>query len=180
MKSFSSLVVVRQPAAVVFATVRDRLVELGPMVDDVASITELKREEVQPGRVRLINEWHAEQRVPELLARELRTPEVSWIDRNEWDETTLLCTWTVEPFVLTEHITCRGTTTYEPAMAGRGTRVTVEGTFDLAKGALGGLSSALERPVTAFVESIVTTLIPRNSRKVVEAAAALVALEGNG
>jgi hypothetical protein len=180
MKSFSSLVVVRQPPAVVFATVRDRLVELGPMVDDVASITELKRQEIHPGRVRLVNEWHSEQRIPEVLARELHAPDVGWIDRNEWDEATLVCAWTVEPFVLTEHITCRGTTTYEPAMAGRGARVTVEGTFDLAKGALGGLPTALERPVATFVESIVTTLIPKNSRKVVEAAAALVALEGGG
>lgn len=177
MKTFSALVVVRQPVDSLFATVRDRLPELAPMVDDVASIIELDRETIGEGRIRLTNEWQSTQRVPDLLAKALGTSQVGWIDRNEWDTAGRVCRWRIEPFVLPEHIECGGITAYEPAMGGRGTRVTFSGDFNLAPGALGGLAAALERPISAFVESIVTTLIPRNSRKVIEAAAELLAAE---
>ncbi len=90
----------------------------------------------------------------------------------------MTCDWSIEPTVLTGHITCEGATRYEPALGGRGTRVAFEGTFDLAPGALGGLAKPLERPLTSFVESVVSTLIPSNLRKIVEGAAALISDPG--
>jgi hypothetical protein len=59
-------------------------------------------------------------------------------------------------------------------MGGRGTRVTFAGTFDLGPGALAGSAGALQKPAAAFIESIATTIIPRNVRKVIEAAARLI------
>ncbi len=179
MKSFSTLVVVRQPADRVFATVRDRLAEIATHVDDIASIVEVERTATDSDLVHIVNEWRSAQRVPELIATSIGVAEVAWIDRNEWDAATQVCRWSVEPLVFTDHVTCRGTTTYEPAMAGRGARVTVSGEFNLAVGAFGGMT-ALRRPVGAFVESIVSTMIPRNARKVIEAAAALLAVEDDG
>lgn len=180
MKSFKSLAVVKQPVELVWATVRDRLTELVPLIKDVAEIEVLQREDLGPDLVRLVNRWRAVQQIPELLARGLPSSEIGWIDRNEWDRSSWVCRWSVEPSILPEQISCRGTTTYQPAMGGAGARVTFEGTFDIAKGALGGLADALERPVAAFVESIVTNIIPKNSRKVIEAAATLVAGERGG
>ena len=177
MRTFKSLVVVKQPVDLMWATVRDRLTELVPLIADVAAIDVLEREDVGPDLVRLANRWTAVQRIPELMARSLPSSEITWVDRNEWDRGSLVCRWSVEPSILREHIECRGTTTYQAAMGGSGTRVTFEGNFDLARGALGGMSDVLERPVSAFVESIVTTIVPKNSRKVIEAAASLVAGE---
>jgi hypothetical protein len=177
VKTFKSLVVVKEPVGVVWATVRDRLTELVPLIEDVAAIEVLQREELGPDLVRIVNRWSAVQRIPELMARSLPSSEISWIDRNEWDGPSFVCRWSVEPSILREHIECRGTTSYQAAMGGAGTRVTFDGTFDLAKGALGGLANALERPMAAFVESIVTTIVPKNSRKVIEAAATLVGRE---
>lgn len=177
MKSFKSLVVVKQPVDGLWETVRDRLPELVPMLDDVAAVTVLDREELGPGRIRLVNEWRSAQRIPEVVAKAIHATEIGWIDRNEWDSTDHVCRWSIEPLVFQEHITCSGTTTYLPAMAGRGSRITFEGTFDLARGALSGFASALERPVSAFVESMVTTLVPKNARGVIEAAATLLETE---
>ena len=64
-----------------------------------------------------------------------------------------------------------GQTIFADAMAGRGTRVTFSGELDLRPGMLGSLSG-IESIVSGFIESIVTTIIPRNLRAVVEAAAA--------
>lgn len=179
MTPFRALVLVRQPPPLMWRTVRDRLPDLVPRIDDVDRITVLEREE-SDGDVHLVNEWWASQRVPEPIGRALGISEIGWIDRCEWTATDLVARWTIQPHVLREHITCQGTTSYEPAMGGRGVRVTVEGTFDLAPGALSGLASALERPVGAFVGSVVSTMIPRSTRKVVEAAAELVGEEQRG
>lgn len=178
MKSFRSMAVVKLPTDVVWTTVRDRLGELGERVDDIDSITLVERTERDDGSVRLVNEWRTTRRVPEMLARAVGTSSIGWTDTAVWDPATMTCTWSIEPTVLTDHITCRGTTRYEPALGGRGTRVAFEGTFDLAPGALGGLAKPLERPMTSFVESIVSTLIPSNLRKIVEGAAELISGPG--
>jgi hypothetical protein len=174
MKPFRDIVIVKQPVAHMWTTVRDRLPELAPLLEDIERITPLEREACAGGW-RLVNEWCSRQRVPTLLQSRLGAAAVSWIDRNEWEDGTHLCRWSIEPSLLSEHIRCAGTTRYEPAMGGRGTRVTFAGDFELGAGALAGLAGPLERPLAAFVESIVTILIPKNLRKVMEAAARFAA-----
>jgi hypothetical protein len=56
-------------------------------------------------------------------------------------------------------------------MAGNGARVTFEGGLDLKPGMLGGSLGSVETLLSGFLESIVTTEIPRNFRSVIEAAA---------
>lgn len=173
MKTFRTLAVVKRPAPEVFAIVRDRLVDLVPLVDDVASIEMLQRAELGEGAVRLVNRWTASQRIPDVVAHAVDTDEIAWTDHNVWSSSDMTCRWTIEPFIFTEHIRCAGVTTYEPAMGGRGCRVTLSGTFDLAPTALARVSGAVRRPATSLIESMVSTIIPRGTRRVVEAAARL-------
>lgn len=177
MKEFQSLVVVKHPVDRVWVTVRDRLPELGAMLDDVESIVVFERQAIGSGRVRLVNEWRSSQRIPPMLRDVLGASDLGWLDRNLWDEADHRCTWEIEPSVLTDHVHCAGSTRYEPAMGGRGTRVTFTGTFDLEPRALAVVAGSLQKPVTAFVESIATTIIPRNVRKVMEAASHLIDAE---
>jgi len=174
MKNFKSVIVVKHPLAPIWETVRDRLQEIAPLVDDIESVTVIERDGSQSGKVRLVNQWKSRQSVPGFLQGALGAGAISWLDRNEWIESTRSCHWNIEPSILRTFITCHGTTLYEPAMAGRGTRVTIEGAFDLTPGALRGLAGPLEKPVSTFVESIVSTMIPKNFRKVLEAAADFV------
>jgi len=174
MKAFSSVVVVKQPLDRVWITMRDRLPELGTSLDDIESIAVIEREELGPGSVRLVNEWRSSQRIPAGLRGRLGISDLSWLDRNLWDDASHCCTWVIEPTALTEHVRCEGSTRYEPAMGGRGTRVTFAGTFDLESGALATFAGSLQRPASAFIESIATTVIPRNVRKVIEAASRLI------
>ena len=177
MKTLSSVVVVKQPLDRVWVTMRDRLPELAAALDDIESIVVVEREALRPGSVRLVNKWQSRQRIPAGFRDRLGTADLSWLDRNLWDDASHCCTWVIEPTVLTDHIRCEGSTRYEPAMGGRGTRVTFTGTFDLAPGALGTFTGSLQKPVSAFVESIATTVIPRNVRKVIEAASRLIAAD---
>jgi len=174
MKEFQSLVVVKHPVEKVWFTVRDRLPELGAMLDDVESIVLIERQSAGPGKVRLVNEWRSSQRIPPVLRDRLEASELGWLDRNLWDDADHRCAWAIEPSVLTQHIQCAGSTRYEPAMGGRGTRITFTGTFDLEPGALAMFTGSLRKPVAAFAESIATTVIPRNVRKLMEAASRLI------
>lgn len=177
MQTFKALVVVRQPLPELWQTVRDRLPELVPMIEDIDRIAVLEREDVGDGRVRLVNEWWASQRIPELVARAIDVSQIGWIDRCVWDGNDHVGRWVIEPLVLADAITCHGTTSYESAMGGRGVRVTVEGSFDVDLSTFAGLSRSLQRPIASFVESIATTMIPRSTRTVVRAAAATLTEE---
>jgi len=171
MKTFRDLVIVKQPLPQVYSMVRDRLPEIAAELDDIAAIVCLEHTRLEDGRHRCTNRWTSSQRIPALLQGHLGAADVSWLDRNEWDDQGHVCTWSIEPSLLAEHIRCTGRTSFEPAMGGRGTRVTLSGEFALAPGALKSLAGPLEQPALACVESIVTVFIPRNLRKVVEAAA---------
>jgi len=177
MKSFRDLVVVKQPMEIVWVCVRDRLPQLAEQLDDLERIEVLEREQLGPGQVRLVNRWHSSQKIPRLLQQRLGAGAVSWLDRNEWDDNTRICRWAIEPSILAEHIRCAGTTSYQPAMGGRGTRIAFAGEFDMAPGALRDLAGPLEKPLSAFVESIVTIFIPKNLRKVMDAAGRLIAAD---
>lgn len=175
MKVFRDVVVVKQPLERVWTTMRDRLPELATDVEDVERIIVLEREDIAPGRVRLVNEWRSGHKIPKLLQHRLGAERVCWIDRNDWNEASHVCTWSIEPSLLSEHIRCSGQTCYAAAMGGRGSRITFEGTLELAPGALAALVGTLQQPAGAFVESLVTVLIPRNLRKVMDAAERLIA-----
>lgn len=171
MKVFKSIVVVNASLEPVWATVRDRLPELVAAMDDIDRVVVVERTETEQGRVCLTNEWHAKMQVPEMLRSRLQADAIGWTDRNEWTDSNRTCQWSIEPWVLRDFVRCSGITRYEPAIGGRGTRVTFEGNFQLGQGALSGLAGALAAPLSPLIEAIVTTVIPKNFRKVVEAAA---------
>ena len=176
MKTFKNIVVLKHSIEPVWQTMRDRLPELAALVGDIDSIRVIERYS-ENSKVRLLNEWRSSQSVPVFMQASLGAAAIEWLDRNEWDDTTRQCTWRISPNILRDYISCEGSTTFEPAMGGRGTRVTIHGTFSLAPGAVRGLAGPFEQAVTAFVESIVSTMVPKNFRKILEAAAELIRRE---
>lgn len=170
MKTFRSLVVLKRPQQELWLAMRDHMVDFAGNIADIKSIRQIERTTDSNSTVHVINEWRVRQQVPTMLRSILKASELSWIDHNTWDAQAHTCTWAIEPNFLTEHIACSGTTSFAPAMGGQGTRVTFEGEFDLKPGALGNLRG-MESLLSGFLESIVTTIIPRNLRAVVEAAA---------
>ena len=169
MKSFRSLVVLKRPQDELWTIMRDHLPEIAPRVADIEQVRELERSTGADGAVRIVNRWQVRAVVPQAIRTMLKLHELAWIDRNTWDAANRICTWSIEPCFLTQHIACAGTTSFAPAMGGQGARVTFEGMLELKLGflPLGGI----EKLVTGFVESVATTIIPRNLRAVVEAAA---------
>jgi hypothetical protein len=173
MKSFRTLVVVGQPVERVWGAVRDRMAEIAPMLDEVEAVTVLERRE-EEGRVHLLNEWRARVPAPAVTSSILPGGVFRWLDRAEWIEAELRCDWSIEPRDLEDLLSCTGRTTYCGAMGGRGARVTFEGTLEIDLRRIVALGRPLENAASALVESIVSTIIPRNFTKTVHAACRLL------
>ena len=171
--------VVKEPADRLYETVRDRLPEIAAMMDDVESVRVLERKQQTKGRLLLVNEWRARLRLPALLEGLLEAGSLGWIDRAQWDDADRSCRWAIEPLFLPGQVSCAGRSHYEPAMGGRGARVTFEGEIAIALERLSTLAGPLEPAVAGLAESIVTTVIPRNFRKILDAACTLLGPDPN-
>ncbi len=170
MKPFKSVMIVKHPLDLVWLTIRDRLPELVPLLDDVKQITVLERVEKVEGGIYLVNLWRTEPQLPALLASEIKPEMMAWIDQADWQSASYECQWRIEPKFLPEVTTCSGLTIYQPAMGGRGTRITFKGALDLNSRNLSGVPSFVGDTLLKGVESFATSLIPKNFRKLTEAA----------
>jgi len=168
MKTFKSIVMTRKPHAVIYRCMRDHLPEFAHKLADIESVVERGRSLEADGRCVILNEWRLRYQVPDAIRTVLGGGELGWMDRGQWQD--FACNWSIEPFFLKGQIHCKGRTAFEPAMGGQGSRVTLEGEFEIRQGALLGAGSVMEKPILSFVESIVTSVLPKNLRSVVEAA----------
>lgn len=171
MKSFRSVLVLKRPWQQLWTTMRDHLPDFAGNIADIDRICEIERTIDPDGAVCIVNQWCVRQQLPAALSTMLKIDSFGWIDRNRWDESSGVCRWSIEPGGFGEHITCSGETGFVPAMGSRGTRVTFAGELDIKPSLLGALGPVAPM-LSGFVESIVTTIIPRNLRAVAEAAAA--------
>jgi hypothetical protein len=177
VKSFKSIMMSKQPVKQIWAAIRDRTPELAEMLDDVDEIVVLERKQLLNGSVRLVNEWHATHRLLNSLKPVLGSDSIVWLDHADWSESDWQCRWRVEPQFLAGRVRCEGTTSYEPAMGGRGSKITFQGQLELDLRFLGGAASVIPSGAAQIVESIVTVLIPKNFRKMVEAADRLYTMQ---
>jgi hypothetical protein len=170
VKPFKSVMIVKYPLDLVWLTIRDRLPELVPLLDDVKQITVLERVEQADGRVHMVNLWQAKPQLPAFLASEIKPEMMAWTDRADWQPASYECHWRIEPKFLPELTACSGLTSYQPAMGGRGTRITFEGALDLNARNLSSVPSLVGDTLLKGVEAFATSLIPKNFRKLTEAA----------
>jgi hypothetical protein len=164
-----SISVLKHPCADVWITIRDRLPEVIPFIEDIESVTVQSREEGTDGTVKLVNIWKANPKLPAIVTKFLKPDMLAWTDRAEYRVKKLECAWRTEPHFFTERIKCSGVTRYEPAMGGRGTRVTFDGDLELSLHNLPGVPAIFEGTLARGVETFVTALIPKNFRNLIAA-----------
>ena len=130
MKTFKTLVILRCPHLVLWATMRDYLPEFASRLPEIESVTQTDRKIGEGGQTHIVNEWRSSYHLPTSVRSIIGIAGFGWTDRNCWDERTHVCQWTIEPYAMAEHVLCQGQTKFEPAMAGQGTRVTLEGSLE--------------------------------------------------
>jgi hypothetical protein len=169
MKPFKTLIVAKHAPDLVWKTVRDRLPELIRFIDDIDEVTIGKRKSRPDGSIFLINEWRAKIRIPSMLSSVITKDMLVWTDKAEWREKTHECHWQIETHFRPEIIVCEGTTSYQPAMGGRGTRVAFQGMLEVKRPELLPVPNSLRRVVARGLESFIASLIPKNFHKLINA-----------
>jgi hypothetical protein len=173
VKTFKSLVVSTQPADLLWRTVRDRMPALAARLDDIERVKVLERQDLRDGTVRLVNEWRAKPLAGVPLKAIIGASSIVWLDHAEWNPASRICRWRIEPRFLPGQLQCHGSTTYEPAMGGRGSRILFEGQFELTLKRHSVASTVMSHALP-LVESIVTVMIPKNFRRTVDAATTML------
>src|ERR1700688_3188505 len=136
MKPFKTLVVAKHAPDLVWKTIRDRLPELVQLIDDIDEVTIGSRKSRPDGSMVLVNEWRANVRIPSVLSSVLSKDMLVWTDRAEWREKTRECHSQIEPHFRPGMMVCEGPTSYQPAMGGRGSRLSFQGLLEVKRAEL--------------------------------------------
>jgi len=164
---FKTISLIKHNKARVWMTMRDDLPKLAEMMDDVESITERERTET-PAVYYVVNIWKSATKLPRVIVQWLNSEYFTWTDKAEWNNNSYECNWTIELNYFRDSIKCHGTTTFEPAMGGNGTRVTFNGKLEWDKDKLTGITGVFGDAVLAMAEGIIQNVIQKNFRKVTE------------
>lgn len=165
-----AVVVLKHPAAEVWRVMRDELEQLAKLQDGIRELRIEQREPQGECGVRVVSVWEADVSVPALAAPYLDPDMFRWTDDAVWDDTRRECCWRITTHHLADRISCAGTTRYEPALGGRGTRVTMHGGFHWDLHGFLEVPRAFEAGVSLGIESFVGSMVQRNYRKILEAA----------
>jgi hypothetical protein len=144
------------------------------LLDDIESVTVQSREEKSDGTVNLVNVWKARPKLPAAVTSHIRPEMLAWNDYAQWSPRNFQCNWRMEPHSYTDRIKCYGVTRYEPAMAGRGTRITFVTNIELFVHDLPGVPALLEDTLSKAIEFFVSALVPQNFRKIAQAVGSLL------
>ena len=120
--------VVPFPLPLVYATYRDRVVELVPHLPNIRAIEvkERRDETVNGSKVsHLINVWRGGGDIPAVARAFLSEKMLTWTDTATWDEARATCEWKIETHSFKEAVHASGSNRF--VVEGEGTRVIVEG-----------------------------------------------------
>ena len=93
--------------SLVYATFRDKLVDLVPYMPNVRDIRVKSRRE-EDGKIYCVNEWHGGGEIP-LLTRAILSEEMlSWTEYNTWKEKDFILAWSIETHSFKEAVSCSG------------------------------------------------------------------------
>ncbi|AFY77186.1 MAG: hypothetical protein IGR93_04150 [Hydrococcus sp. C42_A2020_068] len=95
------------PRPLVYATYRDKLIELVPYLPNVRFLKIKSRSEAE-GQVYSVNEWHAGGQIPPLLRAWLGEELLSWTEYDIWNESDFTVEWRIETHAFTEAVRCSG------------------------------------------------------------------------
>ncbi len=141
-----------------YLAMRDHMAELVPFLDGIREIRVLEREEIGPGRHRILNEWVSDHRVPAAVEPFLRPDILRWLDRVIWDDATRTWRYELEFPRLPGIVRCAGTNGMR-ALGPAETEITVSGDLEIHVERIRGIPAFLGRRVRPAVERFVVALV---------------------
>lgn len=161
---FRSESTIHHPREVVFAAYRDRLSSVVPYLEDIKAVNVLSRSEAGTS-VTLHNEWVSDRDVPKVAAGIIKPEHLKWDDYATWDAATHKCAFEIKTRMFTDNVKCVGGNQFLDDGKG-GTRVVLEGQFDVSLKDIPGVPRFLAGTIAPQVEKFIVALIQPNLEKV--------------
>ncbi len=162
---FKTVNLIKHGVEDVWQTMRDDLPKLAEMMDDLESITEKERTE-SPTVFHVVNIWISATKIPQSIKKILDSEHFVWTDRAEWNNETHVCRWTINLHHFHDSVQSHGTTIFEPAMGGNGTKVTFSGNLEWDNEKLTGIVGVFGETVLILAKDIIQNAIQKNFRKI--------------
>ena len=165
---FKTLSIIKQPPKVVWQTMRDHFPDIARLVDEVESITVKSRDQITYGKMEVVNIWKAAPQLPTVIEQYIKPEMLTWTDTAIWDEEKMVCNWTIDSHYFREKMDCKGITKFEPAIGGRGCRLTFQGNI-YWDGSIPITFGVMDGMISKALESIMGKMVPNNFRKLTSA-----------
>ncbi len=153
--------IIEKPADEVFRLVRDDMDKLAAFLPNVERIEVVERDELEDGRVRIVNHWHARADVPKLAKKFLKPEMFSWKDHALWKPDEYCVQYTLETFWLSGLYDCSGTNYFLPVDERR-TEIKVICDLEIHADRIPGIPRFLAAKVLPAAESLIRKLLAPN------------------
>lgn len=163
---FRSESTINHPREAVFAAYRDRLSEVIRYLDDISAVNVLARDEAG-AVVKLHNEWVSNREVPKVAQSIIKPEHLRWDDHASWDASAWRCGFEIKTRAFRENVRCVGTNTF--LEVGAGTKVVLEGDFEVNLKDVPGVPRFLAGTIIPQIEKFIIALIQPNLEKVNQA-----------
>lgn len=162
---FKTLVILKQPVDIVWDMLQNQLPQIADRLEDIESIQFLDKKMLDDGQVLVVNIWKASPQLPDFIKNMVNPDMLTWTDSAHWRWNKMSCHWEIVSHYFKEKMHCSGMTCYEPALGGRGCRLSFEGQLQMNT-AVGSYNPLFLQGI----ETILSNLIPANFRKIAQAA----------
>jgi hypothetical protein len=95
------------PLPLVYATFRDRLVDLVPYMPNIRAV-EVKSRREENGKIACVNDWHGGGDIPSAARMILSEDMLSWTESITWNEANFTADWRIQTHAFTEAVKCFG------------------------------------------------------------------------
>ncbi len=147
------------PRPLVYATYRDKLIELIPYMPNVRSI-QVKSCRQEAGLVYYVNEWHGGGEIP-AAARAILSEEIlCWTEYNTWNEADFTEDWHIKTNAFTDAVRCVGKNRF--INDGNSTKVEMRGELVIDPEKIKGFPSFLIKSIAHVVEEFLGSKIKPN------------------
>ena len=168
---FKTVSIVKFTPAVTWEAMLNHMPQIAEGVDDLESIVEKEKAVLSPELTKVVNLWQAKPNLPQLIAKHIKPDMLIWTDTAIWNGEKQTVAWTIQSHYFGDQMHCSGTTTFEPAMGGKGCRLTFGGELNWKAGSVSLGFGFLDGALLKTAESVLTQMIPANFRKITEALA---------
>lgn len=162
------------PRPRVFATYRDRLVDLVEHLPNIRKIEIHSRTE-RAGEVDLVNEWFGGGDIPAVARSVLNESMLRWTDHATWIERDFRVVWRTEIHAFPGAVRTSGANRFVEVDGG--TRLEVRGDFVCDPSKVPGVPRLLAKSIGAAIEKFMVAQIAKNAHEIARGVARLVADE---